>query len=77
MGADANGVNVAADDGVHPDRCMLAENYITEDLGGLVDVTACGNYWPQAFKRTDHSRSRKTNDAQAPGRNSTSSEGLG
>jgi hypothetical protein len=46
-------------------------------LGGLVDVTACGNYWPQAFKRTDHSRSRKTNDAQAPGRNSTSSEGLG
>src|SRR6185437_10012812 len=37
--ADADGVHVAAHDGVHPDAGLLAEHDIADDLRGGIDVT--------------------------------------
>jgi hypothetical protein len=38
VGANADGVDVTAQDGVHPHRRALAEHDVAEDLGGGVDV---------------------------------------
>jgi hypothetical protein len=37
-GADADGIHVAAQDGVHPDRRTLAEDHVAKDLRRDVDV---------------------------------------
>jgi hypothetical protein len=38
--ADADLVNVAAEDGVHPDAGVFAEDDVADELGGVVDL-AC------------------------------------
>ena len=43
VGADADGVDVAADDSVHPDAGVLAEDDIADDLRGEVDVASRGD----------------------------------
>ena len=42
VGADADGVDIAAQDGVHPDRGVLAEGDIADELGGEIDVGTGG-----------------------------------
>ena len=41
--ADANFVHVAAQDGVHPDAGVLAEDDVADELGGLVDIAGVGD----------------------------------
>jgi hypothetical protein len=38
VGTDADGVDVTAEDGAHPDRGVLAEGDVAGDLSGDVDV---------------------------------------
>ena len=52
---DADGVDVASDDGVHPDAGVFAQDDIADDLGGGVDVAAGGNDWGNSLVRPDHS----------------------
>jgi hypothetical protein len=59
VGADADGVDVAADYGVHPYRGVLAEDHVADDLGGFVYVAAGGDGWGDAFEGSDHSGSNK------------------
>jgi hypothetical protein len=40
--ADADLVNIAAEDGIHPDAGVLAHDHVTDELRGVVDV-AC--FW--------------------------------
>ena len=54
VGADADGVDVAAQDGVHPDRGVLAEHDVAEDLGGGVDVATGGDLGRMALVAADH-----------------------
>jgi len=56
-GADADLVDVAAEDGVHPDGGVLAEDDVADDLGGDVDVGGGRDGWKQAAERTDHASS--------------------
>jgi hypothetical protein len=58
MRANADGEDVAADDGVHPHRSVLAEDDVTDDLSGVVDVTAWRNRRPHAFKGSNHASLR-------------------
>lgn len=37
-GADVDAVDVAAEDGVHPDAGLLAQGDVSKDLGGGIDV---------------------------------------
>ena len=53
-GADADGVDVAAEDGVHPDAGLVAEDDVADDLGGGVDVAAGGDGWAYAAIRAEH-----------------------
>src|SRR3984885_6595745 len=55
IGADADGINVAAHHCVHPDGCMLAEDNITNDLRRLIHITACRNCRVHSLKRSNHS----------------------
>jgi hypothetical protein len=55
-GADADGVDIAAQDGVHPDRGALAEHDVADELGGGVDVTARRNPRRMALIGADHLR---------------------
>jgi hypothetical protein len=52
--ADADGVYVAADDGVHPDGGVLAEDDVSENLGGGVDVAGGGNGRGEASEGAEH-----------------------
>jgi hypothetical protein len=53
-GAHADGVYVAAQYGVHPDRGLLAQNHVADKLGGEVDVATGGNLRPMALVASDH-----------------------
>lgn len=53
-GADANGVDVATDDSVHPDAGVFAEGDVANDLGGGVDVAAGTDGGKFALVGTDH-----------------------
>ena len=52
--ADANLVNVAAQDRVHPDAGVFAENDVADELGGVVDVAGVGKLRSDAFVGADH-----------------------
>ena len=43
VGADADGVDVTADDGVHPDAGALAEDDVADNLGGEIDIAGGGD----------------------------------
>lgn len=51
---DTDLVYVAAQDGVHPDRHVLAENDVADDLGRLVDVASGRDRRAQAFVGSNH-----------------------
>jgi hypothetical protein len=52
--ADADLVNVAAEDRVHPDAGVLAEDDVANELGRVVDVAGVGELGSDAFVRADH-----------------------
>src|SRR5208282_2871382 len=52
--ADANLVNVAAEDGVHPDAGVFADDDVADELGGVVDVAGVGELGSDAFVGADH-----------------------
>src|ERR1035437_1595525 len=52
--ADADLVNVAAEDGVHPDAGVFAEDDVADQLGGVVDIAGVGELWGDALVRADH-----------------------
>jgi len=54
VGADADGVHVAAENGVHPDAGVLAEDYVSNDLGRVVYVAGGWDGGPSAFVGTNH-----------------------
>jgi hypothetical protein len=54
VGADADGVDVTAQDGVHPHRRALTEYDVAEDLGGGVDVATCRDCWRMALIASEH-----------------------
>ena len=47
-------VDVAPEDGVHPDAGVLAQNHVTNDLCRIVHVTGLRNHWRFPFIRTNH-----------------------
>jgi hypothetical protein len=49
--ADADLVNVAAEDGVHPDAGVFAEDDVADELGGFVDIAGVGELWGDALVR--------------------------
>src|SRR3954467_14202953 len=52
--SDLDGVNVSADDGVHPDAGVFANGDVADDLRGVVEVAAGGNLGGDAFVGTEH-----------------------
>jgi hypothetical protein len=52
--ADADLVNIAAEDGVHPDAGVFAEDDVADQLGGVVDVASAGELGSDAFVGADH-----------------------
>ena len=48
-------LHVAAQNGVHPDTAVFAEDDVTDKLRGDVHVTGLGNGRGDAFIGTDHS----------------------
>ena len=52
--ADADLVDVAAEDRVHPDAGVFAENDVADELGGVVDVAGVGELGSDAFVGADH-----------------------
>src|ERR1700677_3222209 len=52
--ADADCVDVAAQDGAHPDRGVLAEDDVANDLRRVVDVATRGNCRRYSLKGPDH-----------------------
>jgi hypothetical protein len=52
--ADADTVDVAAEDGVHPDGGLGAELDVADNLGGGVDIAAVGQGGGEAAKGAEH-----------------------
>jgi hypothetical protein len=52
--ADADGVDVAAQHGVHPHRGALAERHVADDLRGEINVATGGNLGQPALVTADH-----------------------
>src|SRR5438105_4101990 len=59
MRADVDGMHVAAQNGIHPDAGVLAEHYISDDLGRRIHIAGIRNGRHDAFVRADHSEYRK------------------
>lgn len=53
-GADANGMNIPAQDGIHPDAGVFTEGHIADDLCRDVYVTGIGINRGMALVRADH-----------------------
>jgi hypothetical protein len=47
-------VNIAPEHGVHPDAGVFADDYIADQLGGVVDVTGFWELGSFAFVGADH-----------------------
>jgi hypothetical protein len=45
MRSNTDGVNVTAQDGIHPHGRMLAQHHIANNLRGIVHVTTGRNGW--------------------------------
>jgi len=54
VGADADFVDVAANNRIHPDRHMLAEDHVADDLCGIIDIAGSRNCRLPAFKGSNH-----------------------
>ena len=54
VGADADGVDVAAQDGVHPHGRSLAEDHIADQLRGKIDIATGGNLGQAALVAANH-----------------------
>jgi hypothetical protein len=54
VGADADGVDVTPQNGVHPNRGALAEYDVAEDLRGGVDVATAWNPGRVALVASEH-----------------------
>jgi hypothetical protein len=52
--ADADGVDIAPEDGIHPDAGVLAQSDVSDELSGVIDVAACWNNWSYALVDADH-----------------------
>src|SRR6266404_2686080 len=52
--AHADLVYVAAEDGVHPDTGVLANDDVADEVGGVVDVAGFGELGSDAFVGADH-----------------------
>jgi hypothetical protein len=52
--AHSDRIHVAAQDGIHPDAGVLAENYIADDLCRVIDITRSRDGWRPALIRTNH-----------------------
>jgi len=52
--ADADLVDVATEDSVHPDAGVLAHYDVSDELGGVVDVAGFGELGSDAFVGADH-----------------------
>ena len=59
VGADADGMHIAADDGVHPDAGVLAEGDVADDLGGNIHIAGRRNDGRFALIGTNHGLVRK------------------
>jgi hypothetical protein len=57
--ANADLVDVAAKDGVHPDAGVLADNDVADELGGVVDIRGAGELGGDAFIGADHGIARR------------------
>ena len=53
--ADADGIDVTADHGIHPYTGVLADFHVADDLGGLVDIAAIVNAWRFSLVSAQHS----------------------
>ena len=47
-------MNIAADDSVHPNAGVLADDDVANELGGVVDIGGFGKLGSGAFVRADH-----------------------
>jgi hypothetical protein len=54
VGADADGVDVSAEDRVHPDGGVRAESNIANELGGEIDIAGVVNLGSVPLVGTDH-----------------------
>jgi hypothetical protein len=52
--ADADLVDIAAEDSVHPDAGVFANNYVADELGGVVDIAGLGELGSDAFVGANH-----------------------
>jgi hypothetical protein len=59
VGADADGVDIAAEDGVHPDGGALAEDDVAEKLRGEIDVATGGDDGELATIAANHGKPQK------------------
>ena len=57
VGADADGVHVAAQNGVHPHRGMLAEGHVADELRGKINVATGGNLGQPPLVAANHGSS--------------------
>ena len=51
---NADLVDIAAEDGVHPDAGMFADDDVADELGGVVDVGSFGELGSDAFEGPYH-----------------------
>ena len=56
-GTDADGIDVAAQNGIHPDGGALAEDDVAEDLRRDVDIATQGDLRRMALVGSDHKQS--------------------
>jgi hypothetical protein len=56
--ADADLMDIAAENSVHPDAGVLADDHVSDELGGVVDVGGIGELGSDAFEGADHIRVR-------------------
>lgn len=52
--SDADLVDIAAEDGVHPDAGVLPDDDVADELGGIVDVGSFGELGSDASVGADH-----------------------
>jgi hypothetical protein len=52
--ANADLVDIAAEDGIHPDAGVFADDDVADELGGVIDVSSGGELGSDAFVGADH-----------------------
>jgi isopentenyl phosphate kinase len=54
LGTDADGIHIAAEHGIHPNRRVLAKRHVADQLGRKVDVTTGGHLGKPPLVTPDH-----------------------